>query len=48
MKSCLQDKGIEMYSKRNEEKSAVAEKFVRNLKNKIYKYLTSVSKIYVY
>ena len=43
-KSWLQDNGIEMYSKHYEEKSIVAEKFIRTLKNKIYKYMTSISK----
>ena len=33
-----------MYSKYNKENSVVAEKFVRILKNKIYKYVTPVSK----
>ena len=33
-----------MYSTHNEEKSVVAERFIRTLKNKIYKYMTSVSK----
>ena len=33
-----------MYSIHNEGKSVVAERFIRNLKNRIYKYLTSVSK----
>ena len=33
-----------MYSTHNEEKSVVAERFIRTLKNKIYKYLTSISK----
>ena len=33
-----------MYSTHNEEKSAVAERFIRTLKNKIYKYMTSISK----
>ena len=33
-----------MYSTRNEGKSIVAERFIRILKNKIYKYMTSVSK----
>ena len=28
----------------NKEKSVVAERFIRTLKNKIYKYMTSVSK----
>ena len=33
-----------MYSINNEEKSVVAERFIRTLKTKIYKYMTSVSK----
>ena len=33
-----------MYSKHNERKFDVAERFIRTLKNKIYKYVTSVSK----
>ena len=33
-----------MYSKYNEEKSVVAERFVRTLKNKIFKYMTAISK----
>ena len=33
-----------MYSIHNEGKSVVAERFIRPLKNKIYKYMTSVSK----
>ena len=37
-----------MYSTRNEGKSAVAERFIRTSKNKIYKYMTSKSKkIYI-
>ena len=32
-----------MYSTHNEGKSVVAEKFFRTLKNKIYKYMTSIS-----
>ena len=32
-----------MYSTHNEGKSVVAEKFIRTLKNKIYKYMTSMS-----
>ena len=35
---------IEMYSTHNEGKSVVAERLIRTLKNKIYKYMTSVSK----
>ena len=33
-----------MYSTHNEGKSAVAERFIRKLKNKIYKHMTAVSK----
>ena len=33
-----------MYSIHNEGKSVVAERFIRALKNKIYKYMTSISK----
>ena len=40
----LKDNDIEMYSIHNEGKSIVAERFVRTLKTKIYKYLTSISK----
>ena len=34
---------IEMYSIRNEQKSVVAERFIRTLNDKIYKYMTSIS-----
>ena len=33
-----------MYSTHNEVKSVVAERFIRTLKNKIYEYMTSISK----
>ena len=33
-----------MYSTNNEEKSVAAERFIRTLKNKIYKYMTAISK----
>ena len=33
-----------MYSTHNEGKSAAAERFIRTWKNKIYKYMTSISK----
>ena len=33
-----------MYSIHNEGKSVIAERFIRTLKTKIYKYMTSVSK----
>ena len=41
MKSWLQDNDIEIYSKG---KFVAAERFIRTLKNKIYKYMTSISK----
>ena len=40
----LQDNNIEMYSTHNEGKSVVAERFIRTLKNKIYKHKTVMSK----
>ena len=40
----LKDNSIEMYSTHNEGKSVVAERFIRTIKNKIYKYMTSISK----
>ena len=33
-----------MYSIHNEGKSVAAQRFIRTLKNKIYKYMTSISK----
>ena len=44
MKSWLQDNAIVVYSAQNEGKSVVAEKFIRTLKSKIYRYMTSISK----
>ena len=44
MKSWLEENDIEMYSTQNEGKPVVAERFIRTLKNKIYKYRTSVPK----
>ena len=44
MKSWLQDNHIVMYLTHNEGKSVVAERFIKTLKNKIYKYITSISK----
>ena len=43
-KKWLKDNDIEMYSIHNEGKSVVAERFIRTLKAKIYKYMTSISK----
>ena len=48
MKYWLQDNDIEMYSAHNKEKLVVADRFIRTLKNKIYKYMTSISKKRVY
>ena len=39
-KKWLQDNDIAMYTTHNEKKSVVAERFIRTLKNKIYKYMT--------
>ena len=47
-KKWLKDNDIGMYSIHNEGKSVVAERFIRTLKTKIYKYMTSISKnIYI-
>ena len=42
-KKWLRGNNIEMYSTNNEGKSVIAERFIRTLKNKIYKYMTSIS-----
>ena len=44
MKSWLQDSDLEMYSTHIEEKYIVAERFIRTLMDKIFKYMTSLSK----
>ena len=44
MKSWLEKDDIEMYSRYNEGKSVVAERFIGTIKKKIYKYMTSISK----
>ena len=44
MKSWLPDNYLQMHSTRNEGESVAAEKYTRTLKNKIYKYITSISK----
>ena len=43
-KKWLKDNDIIMYSTHNEGKSVVAERFIRTLKNKIYKHMTAISK----
>ena len=47
MKSWLQDNDTEIYSTHNQGKSTVTERFIKTLKKKTYKYMTSVSK-YMY
>ena len=44
MKSFLQNNDIEMHSTHSEGKPIIAERFIRTLNNKNYKYMTSVSK----
>ena len=43
-KKWLEDNDIEMYLIYNEGKSVIAEKFIRTLKNKIFKHMTAISK----
>ena len=43
-KDFLKINNIEMYSAFNEGKSVVAERFIRTLKNKIFKHMTAISK----
>ena len=43
MKSWLEENDIEMYSTHNEGESVDAERFIRTIKNKIYKHMTSIS-----
>ena len=43
-KKWLRDNDIFMYSTHNEGKSVVAERFIRTLKSKIYKHMSSISK----
>ena len=44
-KDFLKINNIEMYSTYNEGKSVVAERFIKTLKNKIFKHMTAISKI---
>ena len=44
VKKWLKNNDIEMYSTHSKGKSVAAERFIRTLKSKIYKYMTSVSK----
>ena len=43
-KKWLKDNDIEMHSTYNQRKSVVAERFIKALKNKVYKHITAVSK----
>ena len=43
-KKWLKDNDIEMYSIHNKGKSVIAERFIRTLKNKIFKHMTAISK----
>ena len=43
MKSWVEKNAIGMYSTHNEGKSVLAERFIRTLKNKNHKYMTTVS-----
>ena len=47
MKTWLKDDDIEMYSTHNEGKYVITKTLIRTLKDKIYKYITSVSKLCV-
>ena len=47
MKPLLEKNGIEMHSMHNEGKSVITERFIRTLKNKVYKCMTSVSKMFI-
>ena len=44
MKSFLRNNDTEMYLTHNEGKSAIAGRLIRTLKNRIYKYMTSIWK----
>ena len=44
VKKWLKDNDIEMYPIHNEGKSVVAKRFIKTLKTKIYKHMTSLSK----
>ena len=44
LKSWLARNGVEMYSLHNKRRSVIAERFIRILKNKIYKHMISVSR----
>ena len=43
MKLSLEQNAVEMYSTNNEGKFVIVDRLIRTLKNKIYKYMTSIS-----
>ena len=47
LKNFLKNNDIEMYSTFNEGKSVVAERFIKTLKNKIYKHMTNIGKMFI-
>ena len=48
IKLWLETNAIEMYLTHNEGKSIVAERFIRNLNNKTYKYMASIAKMWIF
>ena len=46
-KKFLKKNNIEMYSTYSKGKSVAAERFIRTLKNKIFKHITAVSKMFI-
>ena len=46
-KDFLKINNMKMYSIYNEGKSVVAERFIRTLKNKIFKHMTAISKMFI-
>ena len=48
MKSWLEKNAIEMYSTHNERKSVVAERFIRTLKSRMCKYMTSIPQMCIF
>ena len=46
MKSWLKDENIEMYSTHKGGKSVAAKQFIRNLFEKVYRYITAISSMY--
>ena len=47
IKSWLQDNDIESFSTHNEEKFGILGRFMRPLKNKIHRHMTSVLKMFI-